>query len=274
MLEDEGHGGALVQNTELALGALLVGGVGEDTSVQKCSVGIGNHGTNVTRAVRLAVGLSLLEGVEVVNGGLLPVERVTLVDGVDGARLGHLHVGMRQDELADAVVEREAVDSAALHGHDELRRGTVHGETGSDELGARHQDVLLGSLGAFGKLVDGENGTNRHTSVQVGGTVNRIARDGVTGTSGVLEDDDVFLFLRNKESALARVAHGCDEEVVGKNIELLLLVTSGVGRTGQTGQVDEGRATDVVGDGLERVLEGVAKETEGTVSNVIRVLTA
>lgn len=195
MLEDEGHGGALVENTELALGALLVGGVSEDASVQKRSVGIGNHGTNVTRAIGLAVGLSLLEGVEVVNGGLLPVERVTLVDGVDGARLGHLHVGMRQDELANAVVECEAVDGAALHGHDELSRGAVHGETGSDELGAGHEDVLLGSLGALGKLVDGENGTNGDTGVQVGRTVNRIASDGVAGTGSILEDDDVFLLL-------------------------------------------------------------------------------
>lgn len=139
---------------------------------------------------------------------------------------------MRQDELADAVVEREAIDSASFHGHDELSRGTVHGEAGSNKLGTGHEDILLGTLGALRELVDGEDGANGDTSVQVGRTINRIASDGVASTGGILEEDDIFLLLRNKQSALAGVAHGSDEEVVGKDIKLLLLVTSGVGGTG------------------------------------------
>lgn len=80
ILEDESHGRTLVEDTELALGALLVGGVSKDTSVQKSSVSISNHGTDVTRAVRLAVLLGSLERVEVVDGLVLPVQRVTLID--------------------------------------------------------------------------------------------------------------------------------------------------------------------------------------------------
>ena len=34
LLKDHGHGATLVQNTQLALGGLLVGGVGEDATVQ------------------------------------------------------------------------------------------------------------------------------------------------------------------------------------------------------------------------------------------------
>lgn len=48
LLEDHGHGTTLVQNTQLALGSLLVGGVGEDASVQKRPVRICNHGSDVT----------------------------------------------------------------------------------------------------------------------------------------------------------------------------------------------------------------------------------
>ena len=44
---------------------------------------------------------------------------------------------------------------------------------------------------------------------------------------------------------------GLDEEVVGNDIELLLLVAGGVGGAGQTREIDQGCATDVVGNRLE-----------------------
>ena len=66
--------------------------------------------------------------------------------------------------------------------------------------------------------------------------------------------------LRDEQGTLARGAHGLDEEVVGDDIELLLVITSNVGGAGKTGQVDEGGAADIVGNRLEGELEGVAEE--------------
>lgn len=266
ILENHGHGGALVEDAELALGALLVGGVGKDASVEEGAVGVGDHGANVAGRVGLAVVLGLLEGVEVGDGVLFPVERVALVDRVDGAGAGHLHAGVGEDELADAVVEGEAVDAGALHGEDELGRGAVHGEAGGDELGARLEDIGLGALGALGQLVDGEDGADGNAGVEVGGAVDGVAGDGVAGAGGVAEIDNVLFFLGDEQRALVGGAHGLDEEVVGDDVELLLVVAGAVGGAGEAGQVDEGGAADVVGDGLEGELEGMAEEAVSRVS--------
>jgi len=109
--------------------------------------------------------------------------------------------------------------------------------------------------------VDGEDGADGHTGVQVGGTVDGVAGDGVAGVLGVLEEDDVLLLLRDEQGALAAGAHSLDEKVVGDDVELLLLVAGRVGRACKAGQVDQRRAPDVVGDRLEGELEGMAEET-------------
>lgn len=261
ILKHHGHRRALIQNSQLALGALLIGRVGEDTSVQQGTVRVGNHATDIPRTVRLAVGGGGLERLEVLLDVVLPVQRVTLVDGVDRPRLGQLHVRVGQDELAQAVVEGEAVDAAALHGDDQLGGGAVHGEAGGDQLSAGLEDVGLGALGALGQLVDGEDGADGDTSVEVGGAVDGVAGDGVAGLAALLEVDDVLLLLGHQQRALAARPHGLDEEVVGDHIEFLLLVTGRVGGAGQASEVDECCATDVVGDRLEGELKCVAEES-------------
>ena len=165
VLEDHGHGCTLIQNTELALGALGVGGVGEDTAVEEGSVGVCNHGTDVTGTVRLLALAGVLQRVEVSVAPLVPVHAVTLVDGVDGARGRQLHVGMGEDELAEGVLEGETVDTAVLHGDDQLGGGTVHGEAGGNHLSSGTEDILgcdllSGTEDVVGKLEDTENSTN------------------------------------------------------------------------------------------------------------------
>ena len=157
MLEDHGHGATLVEDTQLALGGLLVGRVGEDTTVKQRPVCVGNHGTDVTGRVGL---LAVLDGVTPLLGRDVPVLAVTLVARVDATLLGDLHVGVGQDELAEGVVHGEAVDGTVLHGHDELGGSTVHGETGGDKLCTREKQVLLLALGALGESVDTEDGAD------------------------------------------------------------------------------------------------------------------
>ncbi|KAG9679789.1 fructose-1,6-bisphosphatase, partial [Aureobasidium melanogenum] len=140
---------------------LLVGRVGEDTTVQKSSVGIGNHATNVSRTVRLAaLLLGHLHRVAPLLDGLLPPQRVTLVNRVDSTLGRHLHVGVGQNEFTEGAIHGETVDWAILHCHDELCRGTVHGEASSNHVGTGTEEVLLGALGTWGELVNTKDGSD------------------------------------------------------------------------------------------------------------------
>ncbi|KAI6804435.1 fructose-1,6-bisphosphatase [Hortaea werneckii] len=163
----------------------------------------------------------------------------------NGVLLRHLHVGVSQDELAQGVVHREAVDRAALHGHDQLGRGAVHGETGGNQIGARVEQVLLGALCALCKLEDTEDCADRDTCVQVAATVDRIADNSIPRVGVLVEDDRLFHLFRHKHTYTARRLHGRDEDVIADDVQLLLVVTSGVGRAGKTAQVDQGSSPDV-----------------------------
>lgn len=269
VLEEHRHGCTFVQNTQLTLGTLRVGRVREDTAVQQGPVGVRNHGTDVPGAVGLLALAGELEAVEVLVAPLVPVHAVALVDGVDGALRGQLHVGVGEDELAQRVLQGEAVDATATHGDDQLGGGAVHGEAGGDEAGTRVEEVLgadglVGAQDFVGQLEDAEDGADGDTGVQVGGTVDGVADDGVAGVGVLVELDHFLLFFGDEDAALAGAAHRRDEDVIANHVQLLLVVAGGVGGAGQTGQVDQGGATDVVGDGLEGELEGVAQEGEVT----------
>ena len=192
LLKDHGHGTTLVKNTQLALRGLLVGRVGEDTAVKQRPVSVGNHGADVTGRVGL---LGVLDGVAPLLGGDVPVLAVSLVARVDGALLGHLHVGVGEDELAERVVHGEAVDGAVLHGHDKLGGGAVHGEASGDKLCTGEKQVLLLTLGVIGESVDTEDGADRDTSVQVARSVNGVTSNGVLCVGTGRELDELLLLL-------------------------------------------------------------------------------
>ena len=84
LLNQEGHGEALVQDAELSVLGLAVGGVTEDASVEHCAVDISNHRTDITSRVGRLLGVrGELERVEVLCAGTIPVLGVTLIDGID-----------------------------------------------------------------------------------------------------------------------------------------------------------------------------------------------
>lgn len=269
VLEKHGHRRALVQNTKLTLGTLGVGRVSEDTTVKKGSVSVSNHATNVTGAVRLAVTLGVLQAVEVFVAPLVPVLGVTLVNRVDGAGGRKLHVGVGQDKLAQRVLQGETIDTAAAHGDDQLGGGTVHGESRGNQAGTGVKQVLganglAGTKDLIGQLEDTEDSTDGDTSVQVGRTVDRVADHGVTGIGVLVELDHLLLFLGNDDAALARAPHGGNKDIIANYIKLFLVITSSVGGTCQTSQVDQGSASDIVGDRFEGELQGVAQQGEVT----------
>jgi hypothetical protein len=88
-------------------------------------VHVGDHGSNVTGRVGLAVG-GELDGLEVLEGGGVEVERVTLVERVDLATVGDADVRVGEDELSEGLVESEAVNTLA-GGEDKVARGAVPG---------------------------------------------------------------------------------------------------------------------------------------------------
>ena len=93
---------ALVEHAQLAIGALLVSGVDEDTAVQDGAVYVAHHGADVARGV-----LVLLAPVDVVEDRQVPVGRVALIARVDllATALGELHLRATR---ADARVRRQA----------------------------------------------------------------------------------------------------------------------------------------------------------------------
>ena len=140
-MERDLHFICLVEEAQLAVLVLAVGGVAEDAAVEQRAVDVADHRAEVARRVLLArLALALLDRRHVVAQRLVPLPAVGLVDRVDGlAARGHLHVGLRQHELADRLVEREALARLAAEGDDERRRGGVEAVAGDDEAVARLQ---------------------------------------------------------------------------------------------------------------------------------------
>jgi hypothetical protein len=96
------HGEGFVEDSQLAVRALLVAWVTKDTSVEQRSVNIGNHGTNVSCAVWLAV-CGVLDAVEVLLCWLVEVERVSLVEGVDLSSVGNSDIRVGEDEFSEGL---------------------------------------------------------------------------------------------------------------------------------------------------------------------------
>jgi hypothetical protein len=68
LLDEERHWESLVEQPQLSALALLVLGIPEDSTVEERAVDVGNHGSDVSRRVGLAVR-GVLDTVEVLLGG-------------------------------------------------------------------------------------------------------------------------------------------------------------------------------------------------------------
>jgi hypothetical protein len=76
--------------------------------------------------------------------------------------------------------------------------------------------------------MNAENRTNRHTSIQIGGTVDRITCHCVPSIRVFREEDGFLLFFGDQNRALSGRTHGCDEQIIANDIEFLLVVACGV----------------------------------------------
>mmetsp|Transcript_33393 Transcript_33393/g.81074 ORF Transcript_33393/g.81074 Transcript_33393/m.81074 type:complete len:204 (-) Transcript_33393:601-1212(-) len=181
LLEDQGHWGSFVEKTELSVWVFLIPRVCEDSSVEKGSVDITDHRSNVSRAVFFStLSLSFLQVVDVRLKLRVPVEVVGFVHRVDFTAVRDLHVRMREDEFANGRVEREPVEAGA-GGNDEDCRRRVHAVTCGHEVLARLEGCFEAVLLRNAKLItiwvnqaflwgleDSEDGSSGDCSVNVG----------------------------------------------------------------------------------------------------------
>lgn len=262
LFDNHGHGKTLVQNPELALFRLGVGGVGKDTAVEEGAVDVCHHGADVARTVGLAAVLRVLEGFKVLFARLVPVQTVSLVDRVDAPRFGNLHVWMGEDELPEGRVESEPIQTLA-GGDDEVGRGGVHAVPGDNHLRAAAKDVAQTTGGAFLDPVDAKDGADRDPGVEVGGPVDRIAGHAVLAVD-TLDYDGLFLLFRDDDRDTATGLHGVQEDVVRDDVEFLLLITRRIAASGESSETQQVGPSNVVCNDLAGELDGVQEDGKVT----------
>ncbi len=223
LLDQEGHGVALIEETKLAAGVVGVRGVCKDATIENSTVNVGDHGANVTSTV-LATTFLLY----VFTCGGIPLGGVALVDGVDLTLARNAHVTVGENELADGGIQGEAMHTETSR-HDDGGGGTVKRVASGKKLVAGTKEIAHGcGLGGLGVLlVNAPNATNTDVAVNVGRTIQGVEDNGIT-TLGVVNNNGTVLLLATNNVDFVRESAAVDKDIVGKHIELLLLITGRV----------------------------------------------
>ena len=186
-----------------------------------------------------------------------------LVAGVVGAAARDPDVGVGEEELADAGVEREALDARLRAGGVDEHRGGAVDEVARDDLLLRDAREELG-LGVDGaRAADPPHGEDRPdgaVDVEVGGAVERVDEDDVLprrGGDGLVLGEagrEVHLLGDDGRDELP-VGEGLEEDVVGEGVELLLLLALDVRLPRRAEDLGEAGAGEDAGDPLARERE-------------------
>ena len=214
---------------------------------------LGDHGGDPAHVEVLAAGALLARQafIHVAAHRRLPETHVGDVDGKLPGLLGDADVGMGEDELADVLVQGEAVDAIA-GGQDHHGRGPINGVAGGDLPGAGLQEGLRAGLGALaGAAQDGEDGAHRDVDVDIGGAVQgvegqQVLAAGIGGGNGI----DVVHLLGGHGRQVTRPLVGLDEDVVGEHVQLFLGLALDVLAAGATQDAHQGAVVHQVGDDL------------------------
>lgn len=121
------------------------------------------------------------------------------------------------------------------------------------------------------RLVDAEDGAGRHSGVNVGGPVKGVENDNVVAAEGLLNGDRDVLLLRGNDGGAAAIAEGSAENIVGNDVQLLLVLALDVRRALETGHVGDTGACDERSDLLARGGNG-AEHHNHLVVDVLQLL--
>ena len=239
LLDQEGDRVGLVDQPQpaLAVAAALVAGIEEHAAAHQDAVGLGDQrGDPAHVEVLLARAFGALQAVvDIEPHGLVPVP---VVRGVDGEFLGAraaMHPALVSlDEGAQPRREHEDMRAAAERQHQRQLR-PVDEEAGAELVhpGLQKSGGRIGIRRASCRE-EREDRADRQVGVDVGGAVERI--DGEGQRRGAVEQHRLLQFLGRIERD-RRMPHGVEEDVVGEDVEILLVVAVGIGaaRTGEGG---------------------------------------
>mmetsp|Transcript_22406 Transcript_22406/g.47320 ORF Transcript_22406/g.47320 Transcript_22406/m.47320 type:complete len:316 (+) Transcript_22406:351-1298(+) len=243
LLNNHCHRNSFVQKSKLSLGGFLVSGVQVDSSVKNGSVDISNHGTDVTGSVSI---LFVLEDFDGILDCLVPLRRVSFVTGVNLLstifREHHLHTSV--DKLSNRAIKAESVDIASLESENHLYSRRVGNVSSADAVSSAAKHIFNSSVASRFAFIYTENSSNTDVAVDVRTSVKWVKSDTELSGLSTGNDDWFFVFLRNQDRADPRVNKSVDHHVVGKDIKLLLVVSSAVLFTRQPVKVGNSGALD------------------------------
>ena len=231
LLHDHADGVGLVQQAQAAglAGVLGVARVHEHAAAHQNAVRFGHHAGNPAHVEVFAPGpgFACQALVHIALHRRFPEAAVGRVDG-KFLRVGRdLDVVVRQLELAQVGVEREAVDAVA-HGEHQHGGGAVQRVARRQLLGTGLEEVFGGDVAAAVDHVlrrpqNGKDAAHRHVHVDVAGAIQRVKHQQVFAAR-VLARNLIRLvhFFRAHARQVAAPVVGADEHVVADHVQLLL----------------------------------------------------
>ena len=181
----------------------------------------------------------------------LPEAQVGDIDGEFAGLGGDLNVGMGQDELADVLVQGEAVD-AVTRGKHHHGRGPVDGVAGGYLAGARLEEGLLAGLIAIaGTTQDREDGPHRDIDIDVRGAIQGIEGQQVLAARIARRDGvDIIHLFRGHGRQVTRPFVRLDENLIGEDVQLFLGLALNILAPGAAQDPHQGAMVDHVRDDL------------------------
>ena len=181
---------------------------------------------HVPRAVRLAAVVEPFVLAHQDAHVVVPQLFVRVVHRHVPAVIGNRDVRVREQELADRGIEREAVDALAGRVH-EHRTRAVNYVPRRHLAAARLEHVLkLAVTSARDLPDDGEDRSHGNVYVDVRRAIERIEEQTILAALEVLRDlNDAWLLFGRHGAQPAAVIHRLDDDLIGQNVELLLHFT-------------------------------------------------
>ena len=181
-------------------------------------------------------------------GSLAPFLAVAFVAGINPALFRNLHVGVREQELANARVQCKAVHAVACGEHQHGGR-TIEEVACSHLLCAGAQHLVQGNLACmpFGTAVDGEDGADIDIHVHVGGAVQGVKDDDVVAARELgPHPDEIGIFLAGHGADGAAALHAVDKDAVGQLVYLLDSLALHVNQAGSAQYVEKACLVDAL----------------------------